>query len=539
MNESTHIRSSRGFVYRVFQFFLTVTRVLIGWHFLYEGVTKLLAPQWTSAGYLLQSHWLLSDWFHWIAQNPETLRVVDLLNMWGLIFIGLGLFFGAFTRLAALAGAGLILLYYVANPPLVGFLSETTGEGHYLIVNKNLIEMVLLLGLVFVPRNLLYGVDRWLVRCMANRKNKDPESKSTHKKTSWETRREFVKDMATLPLFGGLAYSVYRKGQWESFEERHLISKPSRTDATTGASPVGRSLADLSDLSAPVPAGKIGDLSISRLICGGNLISGYAHSRDLIYVSSLVQGYFNDEKVLETLHLCEASGVNTMVLRVDKNTLRIVEKFRKRGGHMQWIAQCKITDNDIRSDIDAAVDCGAHGAYIHGGVADTFVAQGKTDLLGKALDHIKTRQVLAGLAGHDLKVIMASEKANLDPDFYLKTLNSGNYWTAGPRLAQDPNWTPDSLTIVEPEYAKNDHDNIWSVTPQQTIEFMKQVKKPWIAYKVLGAGAIDPEEGFQYAFENGADFVCVGMFDFQIVPDANITNRVLAGNMPRIRPWLA
>jgi hypothetical protein len=226
-------------------------------------------------------------------------------------------------------------------------------------------------------------------------------------------------------------------------------------------------------------------------------------------------------------------------LRVDKNTLRIVEKYRKRGGRMQWIAQCKIKDDDIRSDIDAAVDSGALGAYIHGGVADSFVAQGKTDLLGKALDHIKERQVLAGLAGHDIRVIMASEKLNLDPDFYLKTLNSGNYWTAGPRLPQDPNKTPDGLDVVEPEYGKNDHDNIWSCTPQQTIEFMKQVKKPWIAYKILGAGAIVPEDGFQYAFENGADFVCVGMFDFQIVPDANIANRVLAGNMSRTRRWLA
>ena len=68
---------------------------------------------------------------------------------------------------------------------------------------------------------------------------------------------------------------------------------------------------------------------------------------------------------------------------------------------------------------------------------------------------------------------------------------------------------------------------------------MKQVKKPWIAYKILGAGAIDPKDGFQYAFESGADFVCVGMFDFQIVPDANIANRVLAGDMRRTRPWLA
>lgn len=533
MSEATSLSTTAS--NPVFKSLLTVTRVLIGWHFLYEGLSKLLAPNWTSAGYLLQSHWFLSDWFHWIARNPEVLRSVDLVNMWGLTLIGLALFLGVLTRIAALAGASLILLYYIANPPLVGFLSETTSEGHYLIVNKNVIEMIILLGLVFVPRNLLYGVDRWLARCLVNRRKKASEPLPPASRR----RREFFKDVATLPLIGGLAYSVYRKRQWESFEERHLISQPSRTDATTGASPMGKSLASLSDLMGPVPSGKLGDLSVSRLICGGNLISGYAHSRDLIYVSSLVQSYFSDEKVLETLHLCEACGVNTIVLRVDKNTLRIVEKFRKRGGRMQWIAQCKIRDDDIRSDIDAAVDSGALGAYIHGGVADGYVAQGKTDLLGQAIEHIKQRQVLAGLAGHDIRVIMASEKENLAPDFYMKTLNSGNYWTAGPRLIQDPNWVPDSLTVVEPEYGKNDHDNIWSCTPQQTIEFMKQVKRPWIAYKILGAGAVDPREGFQYAFENGADFVCVGMFDWQIVPDVNIANQVLDRTLERKRPWLA
>lgn len=535
MHEQTESRSSRLTVLPVFQFFLTVTRILIGWHFLYEGLSKLMAQNWTSAGYLRQSHWFLSDWFHWIAENPDVLRVVDLVNMWGLVAIGLCLFFGVFSRVAALAGASLILLYYTANPPLAGFLGETTSEGHYLIVNKNLIEMIVLLGLVFVPRDLLYGGDRWFVRWLKTLRTREVEARPTVR----ERRRELLKDWATLPLFGGLVYSVFRKRQWDSFEERHLISKPSRTDATTGASPVGKSLAGLADLTGPVPAGKIGNLTISRLICGGNLISGYAHSRDLIYVSSLVQGYFTDEKVLETMHLCEATGVNTIVLRVDKNTLRIVKKYRKRGGRMQWIAQCKITEDDLLSDIDAAIDCGAEGAYIHGGVADNFVARGKTDLLGKAIDHIKQRKVLAGLAGHDIRVIMASEKMKLNPDFYLKTLNSGNYWTAGPRLPKDPNWTPTSLEIVEPEYGKNDHDNIWSVTPQQTIEFMKRVETPWIAYKVLGAGAIGPKDGFQYAFENGADFICVGMFDFQVVPDANIANHVLANTTQRTRPWRA
>ena len=97
------------------------------------------------------------------------------------------------------------------------------------------------------------------------------------------------------------------------------------------------------------PMGKIGKLSVTRLICGGNLISGFAHSRDLIYVSPLLKKYFTDEKVFETLALCEANGINTAILRLDDNTLRILKNYWKNGGKIQWISQISITEKDMDS----------------------------------------------------------------------------------------------------------------------------------------------------------------------------------------------
>jgi hypothetical protein len=156
----------------------------------------------------------------------------------------------------------------------------------------------------------------------------------------------------------------------------------------------------------------------------------------------------------------------------------------------------------------------------------------------RTLEYMKKYdQLIHGVAAHDIRVVMECEKNGLGPDFFMKTLNSGNYWTAGPKLIEDAEWVPDPKRVVEPEFGANYHDNIWSTTPQQTVEYMKEVEKPWIAYKILGAGAIPPQEGFKYAFDSGADFTCVGMFDWQIVEDANILADVLNGDLERTRPW--
>lgn len=270
------------------------------------------------------------------------------------------------------------------------------------------------------------------------------------------------------------------------------------------------SAANIKSSAVDLPLRKIGNVSVSRLIVGGNPISGNAHSRDLSYVSSLMGRYFTDEKCVETLQICEQCGINTAQFRTDSHIVRIMDKYWKQGGRMQWIAQIKPRKpdiSDIMNDIRMAFDNGAVGGYLQGQVADRLVQEGRIDLVQKAFEDIKANGTIAGVGGHLLEVIVACEKAGIKPDFYMKTLHRGDYWSAG----------------IKPK-----NDNIWSVTPEKTIKFMKKVNRPWIAFKVLAAGAIHPREGFKYAYENGADFICVGMFDFQARENVIIAKEILA-----------
>lgn len=284
----------------------------------------------------------------------------------------------------------------------------------------------------------------------------------------------------------------------------------------------------LGDPKATVPMGKIGKVNISRLICGGNLISGYAHSRDLMYVSPLLKHYFSDEKILDTWALSEQHGVNTMVLNPsDQRATKLYEKHRARGGKIQYLAQVGPPKDDLKTDVKQAVDAGAVGAFLLGNLGDAWTRDGDVKLIGELLGNIRNAGLIAGVAGHELRTVMAVEKAGLAPDFYMKTLHDTTYWSKR---------RPDQMKEVIDNYSI---DNYWCMDPKETIGYMAELRRPWIAYKVLAAGAITPRAGFKHAFDNGADFIAVGMFDFQIAEDVVVVNDVLKKCDSREREWLA
>jgi len=282
-----------------------------------------------------------------------------------------------------------------------------------------------------------------------------------------------------------------------------------------------------------VPCGTLGKARVSRLMLGGNLVSGYLHCRDLKYVGALFRAYVTEEKLMQTFRLAEQYGINT----VFETGAEYVRKYNERfNGKMQFIGHIKVdedkSDSALKEHIKQQASTGAIALYVWGVAADKLVEAGKIDLLKKTVEMAKKETDLpVGVGGHSLLVPMTCEKNNIPCDFYVKTLHSDDYPSATPKhLRKEFMWQ---------NGGEGFYDNMWCINPEETIEYMKTVKKPWIAFKVLAAGAIYPRQAFPYAFSNGADLIAVGMFDFQVKEDAILAAKVVRQTQNRARPWYA
>jgi hypothetical protein len=319
------------------------------------------------------------------------------------------------------------------------------------------------------------------------------------------TRRSFVK--STVLSSASLALALNASAQDKKSEE-----------AAPAAAPAG------------LAKGKIGKLEISRLILGGNLLTHYTHSRDLKYVYTLAAKYNTDEKIFETLALAEQHGVNTVSMHNPPHPISLLRRYRKeRGGKIQWIicptAKVEPGLDEYRRHVDELLKDGCEAIYLWGVHSDSLVSGGKMDLVAQAVELPKKLGVPSGVGAHDLNVIKACEEHGVPADFYIKTFHTHSYPTA-PK--------PDELT-----QAYNEFPGYWCKNPQETADFMKTVKKPWIAFKTMAAGAIAPKPAFRYAFLNGADFVLAGMFDFEIADDVATIKETMQGLESRARPWVA
>ncbi|MEA4917787.1 DoxX family protein [Proteiniphilum sp.] len=501
---------------------VTILRMAIGWHLLYEGAIKLFSENWSAASFLNNTHGFLSGFYHWLAATPGRMEIVDFLNIWGLILIGLALFIGLFSRWASISGALLLLLYYFAYPPFG--IALLGGDGTTYVVNPLFVETVILVFLFFYKERG-YGIDNLEVifkRKKTAPDNPEPkEGKHAGPPPGGQSRREALKELVTLPALGLLGWGAY--GSHQTYE----------IDASSGATIQVNRVA-LNELKGELPKGKLCNIEMSRLIMGGNLIGGWAHARDLIYAESLFKAYNTEKKIFETLMLCEQAGIDT--INIGFPTMATMVKYRKlTGSRMKVIVQVAVQEksNDIFENVKAAIDNGMDVIQMQGNQCDWFVRDHKLDLIDKLLNKIRSEGYVAGLGAHTIDSFITCEENGIIPDYYMKTMHHDNYWSAHPRENRKP---------FEVDGARSNdhnmfHDNCFCPFPDKTVEFVNRVKVPVMGFKVLAAGAITPEDGFNWAFENGADFICVGMFDFQVVNDVNICIDTLKNLKKRRREW--
>ena len=546
------------------QIVLTALRVAIGWHFLYEGLAKWMMPNWTAFEYLSASNWIFKDFFIWIAETPSMLMLVDGFIMISMVIIGLLLMLGFVERIAYLWALFILLLLWVAKPPLTGLDFASVAEGNYLVIDKNMVEFFAILALSFFPSGCYYGLnvffdpkqkkakksvvqdDPDFYPCGTPRPkptaaeqqeiisrlqqpeafpgNGRPEPPKEEISPEGISRRKALRGLATLPVLGAMGIAVNEQRKWESYEEKVLV------DANTGASGRALNMETLKGLKAPVGMTQIKGRDFSRLILGGNLLSGWAHSRDLIYVSQLVRAYHHKDKIFSTLLMAEKCGVNTLLTNPILSSL--IEEYWKRGiGKIQFISDCAglgydatgtpypLEVSEYLDKIKRAIDAGAISCYIQGETADYYMGINRPDVIFKAMELVRSNGLIAGIGAHRIETVKACVDAGLETDFWMKTIHHHEYWSA--------------------KHGGEWHDNIYCFNPAETIAYMQTRPEPFIGFKVMAAGAIRPEDGFRYALENGADMICAGMYDFQMVEDVNIFNDIYNSGITRERPWRA
>jgi hypothetical protein len=365
-------------------------------------------------------------------------------------------------------------------------------------------------------------------------------------------RRELFDKLRNVPVLAAAGAVAHRASQAVPQQAETVVlagpTKHNIQDQTLAPYPELQQWARLRslDLESPIvvakqkqmPVGKIGNLTVSRLISGSNLINMNMHARDLPYVTELAKRYSTEGRMFMTLKRLEEHGVNTFILKAVNFRQYDLRKYKRDwGGKLQWIADV-IVGRDIDRFEQALVEhleLGAVGAYLWGGSTDQWLAAKQEKNIIRAYELMRKYKVVTGICSHRVEPVMFCEKEGLKPDFYFTTFHHDRYWSAHPKQNRG------FLEVFEKKHPEHDkwHDNMFHHDPEKTAEVMQNIKVPWIAFKVLAAGAIHPEDGFRFAYKNGADFICAGMFDWQVEQDVQIAIKSVEEAKDRKRPWVA
>lgn len=237
----------------------------------------------------------------------------------------------------------------------------------------------------------------------------------------------------------------------------------------------------------------IGNIPLSRLIIGGNPFSGFSHQSPEMDLA--MRRYYTVDRIKQTLHEAESSGVNTLIARADHHIIRLLQEYWDDGGGIQWFAQTCPEYGDHEASVVRAAATGAKACFIHGGVMDRLLAQDQLDEVPRVIDMIRERGMATGVAGHN-PAVHEWVDANLNLDFHMCS-----YYNPSSRDERA-------------EHVSGTEE--WFLEKDRTVmtDMIGTLSRPVIHYKVMAAGRNNPAEAFDYVAKTMRenDAVCVGVF---------------------------
>lgn len=210
-------------------------------------------------------------------------------------------------------------------------------------------------------------------------------------------------------------------------------------------------------------------VDISRLIVGGNTISGTSHiSAEL---DAEMEDYFTTQKVKDMFWRCQENGINTMQLRADKHIMRIIREFRLEGGNMHWIAQHGREYGSFEGIIGLMASYKPALMYLHGYSVDEMFKDGAQKEIERMLGIMKKTGIPVGLCTHMPEVIEYSEIHRWNIDFYMASI----YNIMVPERMEQS----DKVGNEDPLFIDSDIPLMY--------EAIRGVDKPCLAFKILGS----------------------------------------------------
>lgn len=372
-----------------------VLRFVVGWHFLYEGVWKLMQKGgWSCLSYLDNAQGPLAGLFKWMASQGWIVSVGDWAVMLGLTLIGLSLITGVLARVASFFGILLMLMFYSAQPPEPFATAMSGADGRFFLLERNMIEIAALGAVIFIP--------------------------------AWRGWKSFVPGVLVLAIFGGCFWNQYKAGGF------------AKSEAITSATVKVHEFTALAALKAKLEDRvRIGNSEISRLALGGDLFAGHAHGRDLIWPDEFMRRYNQGGTLERTIRFAVSCGIDA-IFAEPQFMATVITAASEVGGKMNYFVNC-----GSAADAKAAQEGGAVGVYLRPEMTDKLVRAGDKAGLAALFAALKASKMPVGIGAEDVASVKACVANGLVPDFWVLAFHSLDYPAA--TLKEGPNirWCDD------------------------------------------------------------------------------------------------